>query len=395
MPFNQRAAAWFRGRKSQRKNQEGETPVDQPLIWFHASSLGEFEQGLPIIRKWRSEKPGYLILLTFFSPSGYIIEKDNKEVDRVMYLPLERRSDIKSFLDIYNPRIAIFIKYEIWPILLSELYQRAIPTFLVSAVFRKDQIFFQWYGSWYLSILNLFSGILVQDPSSLQLLKSKGVDNIKMVGDSRIDRVLEIAEQNVEVEGIKEFAGDSRIIIAGSSWPTEEQYLHKFLSESSLEGIKLIIAPHDVSDDHLKSINDLFGSNLINYGQLLDDSRLGKGKTVLLIDRVGILSKIYQYGYLAVIGGAFGAGLHNVLEPAVHGLPIVFGPRYRKFVEAIELIELNAAFSVKSYDEFHDKLLVLLNGENTLTNAGKGCREYVNKRRGASSLIISHLLEKT
>ena len=394
VPFNQRASAWFKGRKNQKICRGQDIQIDQPVIWFHASSLGEFEQGKPVIRKWRLEKPGYFILLTFFSPSGYLIEKDNPEVDKVMYIPLERRRDIKFFLDSYHPRIAVFIKYEIWPIILDELYQRAIPSFLISSVFRKKQIFFKWYGSWYLSVLSKFSEIFVQDPSSYQLLISKGIRNVKIAGDSRIDRVLEIAEQNAEIEGIKEFAGDSRIIIAGSSWPTEEQYLNKFLRENSLERLKLIIAPHDVNNDHLKSINDLFGNNLINYSQLLDDFSLGEGKTVLLIDRVGILSKIYRYGHLAIVGGAFGAGLHNVLEPAVFGIPIVFGPRFTTFIEASELIEMQAAFSVKSYDEFRDKLLVLLNDENSLSSVSKGCREYVNKRKGASALIISHLLEK-
>ncbi len=394
MPFSKRAARWFRGREAQKNSRFDIISENRSVVWFHASSLGEYEQGLPVIKKWQLERPDDFILLTFFSPSGYSIQKDNTQVDRVIYLPRERLSEIKPFLDAYNPSLAVFIKYEIWPVLLNELRDREIPTYLISAVFRKNQVFFKCYGKWYLSLLKNFDNIYVQDPESLQLLGSKGIRNAKVCGDTRIDRVVELLDQEKEILGIKEFKGDNRIIIAGSSWQLEESFLHKFFLRGLPDKYKIIIAPHDVEKKHLNAIKKQLGDSIITYTDLLKNQESGEERKILLIDRVGILSRIYRYGDIAFIGGGFGSGLHNILEPAVYGLPIIFGRRYKNFIEAIELIKTGGAVSVKSYVEFEDKIMSLINDENTLSTASKGCRDYVNKSKGASGLITSQLLEK-
>ena len=392
-PVNQKASAWLRGRRAQSKEQWEKIPDGKPVIWFHASSLGEFEQGLPLIRKWKTEKPEYFILLSFFSPSGYNIRKAFDGADRVVYIPRDIPGEVRKFLGHYHPDIAVFIKYEIWPVALRELAARKAPCFLVSAVFRPGQLFFKWYGGWYLSLLRLFTGIFVQDDASLQLLADNGIGNAIVAGDTRVDRVLELSSGSSMIDGIDGFSTGTGIIIAGSSWPREEQMLHRFFSENAFRNFKLILAPHDISPGRLKSVESLFGDNLIRYGRLLDEPSAGINKKVLLIDRIGLLSSLYKYGDIAVIGGAFGMGLHNILEPAVFGLPVVFGPRYQSFMEAEEMVKAGAGFSVKSYAEFSRILKSLVEDNNARTKAGKASRSFVHKSKGATSLIISHLLE--
>lgn len=393
VPFNKRAAEWVRGRSNQKKNILEKIPEGNPVIWFHASSLGEYEQTLPLIKKWKIEKPNHFIILTFYSPSGFNQLKDNKDIDRLMYLPRDITSEVCQFLDYIHPNRVIFVKNEIWPVLLKELVSRKIPVFLVSSVFRRKQLFFKWYGAWYLSVLKLFSYIYVQDSPSGKLLESYGILDVKVSGDTRIDRVLDLADGNSTIEGINHFTGESKIIVAGSSWQMEEKFLKRFFSENKLPGVKLILAPHDVSPKHLKAIKEQFGEALISYEQLLSEPASAGDKSVLLIDRIGLLSRLYRYGHIAVIGGAFGAGLHNVLEPAVFGLPIIFGPRFHKFIEAVELVSSKAGFSVKSYADFHHILALFIEDKNTLSNAGKGCSRYINSNKGATDLVISHLLE--
>ncbi len=394
-PIHPRAEEWVKGRNDQQKESFQKIPADQSVIWFHASSLGEFEQALPIIKEWKTKKPDDFILLTFYSPSGYKQIKNYSGIDRVMYLPRDITNEVRIFLDQFNPDRLLLIKYDIWPVLLKELANRKIPFYLVSAVFRPNQLFFKWYGHWYLSILKRFTGIFVQDQASAQLLKKNGVNQVMITGDTRIDRVADLASENYTIEGIDSFVGDNRIIRAGSSWQKEENFLNRFFSENKLPDVKLILAPHDVSSKHLTTIQKQFGSSLIFYSQLLTNPATGLNKKVLLIDRIGLLSKLYRYGQIAVIGGAFGAGLHNILEPAVFGIPIIFGPRFQKYIEAVELVRCKAGFSVKSYEEFQSILRLLLEDKNTLFNAGKGCRLYVDNSKGATSLIIRRLLEKT
>ena len=393
-PFSSRAAEWHRGRKIQAKVAMDKPPPGKPVTWFHASSLGEFEQGLPLIEKWREKKPDHFILLTFYSPSGYRMRKNFEGVDRVMFLPRDTVAEVKSFLDHFNPGTAVFIKYDIWPVLIRETARRRISLYLVSAIFREEQLFFRWYGRWYLSLLKSFTGIFVQDENSSRLLKGKGLHNVILSGDTRIDRVLTLAADSSVPEGIDRFTDGQKVLVAGSSWPKEEHFLRRFLAENPDTKVKIIIAPHDISQSHLDAIGKMFGDALVCYSRILEKPESAQGKKVLLIDRIGLLSRLYRVGDIAFIGGAFGAGLHNILEPAVFELAIVFGPYYHKFVEAVELVKSEAGFSVSSYDEFERIITILIRDQNTLSNAGKGCRRYVENHKGATSLIISHLLEK-
>lgn len=392
-PFNSRASEWCRNRRIQKLELDKHNPGSRPVAWFHASSLGEFEQAVPLINSWKKSRPDHFILLTFYSSSGYKIRKNFQGADSVMYLPRDLVSEIRPFIDHFNPFVVILIKYEIWPVLLRELSYRKISTYLVSAVFKSDQLFFKWYGGFFLSLLNLFSEIFVQDKESEQLLKEKGIGNITIAGDTRIDQVIKLAEDDSHIEGIEKFVGDNKIIIAGSSWQKEEQFLHRFVTENNPPDVKIILAPHDISPGHLSSIEELFGNDLIKYDDLLNQSFTENDKKVLLINRIGLLSKLYRYGHIAFIGGAFGAGLHNVLEPAVYGLPVIFGPRYDFFIEAVELVNNKAGFSISSYSEFQAIIQKLINDDLALSNAGKGCRSFVNNNKGATDLIISRLLE--
>lgn len=395
--FNSRAKDFIKaGRQEGRKAEVGDKEKEkgeERVVWFHASSLGEYEQGLPVIEEWRARCPDDFILLTFYSPSGYKNYNDNPAIDQVEYLPKDLRSHIIPFLDHFQPGKAVFIKYDIWPVLMMELSKRNIPAYLITSVFRDKQAFFKWYGKWYLGILKLFSWISVQDKDSEDLLKNHGIENVNVTGDTRIDRVIKRADSVYPIEGIREFCGESRIIVAGSSWQEEEAFLYRFFREGLAGGYKLILCPHDVSGKHLNSIRIKFGSDLISYTDFILNSSNAKGKTVLLIDRIGLLASLYSYADIAIIGGAFGRGLHSILEPAAFGLPIIFGPSYHKFIEAVELVKSGGGFSVASYDEFSTVLSRLISDENTLLSAGKGCRKYIENNRGATALIISHLLE--
>ena len=383
----------MKGRKVQKKSTLPLPPHDRPVLWIHASSLGEFEQGIPIIRQMKKEKPEYFILITFFSPSGYKIQKNFSEADCVLYLPKDTVSEMSSFLDHFKPQMLVLVKYDFWPVMINETTKRGIQIYLVSAVFRTSQLFFQWYGKWYLSLLKSFTHIFVQDDESKSLLESQGIDNVSIAGDTRIDRVLELKKGNSEIPGIENFVGGSKIIVAGSSWQSEEKFLRNYIDEDNFGDIKIILAPHDVSLPHLGAIETQFGSSLIRYSQILSDPEKHNKQSVLLIDQIGLLSRLYRYADIAIVGGAFGSGLHNILEPAVFGLPIIFGPKYHKFIEASELIKTGAAFSVNSYPEFHDILNSIFSDQKHLFNASKACRAFVDNHKGATKLITSHLLE--
>ena len=395
-PFNSKAKDFIKAQGSGLKaqiNYQDEGIKGKRVIWFHASSLGEYEQGLPLIEEWKARCPTDYVLLTFYSPSGYKNYNNNPAIDRVEYLPKDIPSHVKPFLDHFNPKKAIFIKYDIWPVLMRELKRRGIPSYLVSSVFRKGQLFFKWYGKWYLGILKMFKRIFVQDENSAKLLQSFGLDNYGVAGDTRIDRVIQRSAIPTPVKGIEEFCESKRVVIAGSSWPEEEDLLYRFITNGTNEEIKLILCPHDVGEKHLKSIRKKYGSNIISYTELIEYPEDGKSKSVLLIDRIGLLGDLYRYGHIAVIGGAFGMGLHNILEPAVFGLPVIFGPFYYNFIEAVELVKSGGGFSVRSYDEFYNVLSGLISYEDKLNSAGEGCRRYVENSRGATALIISCLLE--
>lgn len=358
---------------------------DVQYIWFHAASLGEFEQGRPLIEKIRMKYPEYKILLTFFSPSGYEVRKNYRGADVVCYLPFDKPRNVKKFLDIVNPSMAFFIKYEFWKNYLDELNKRRIPVYSVSSIFRKDQVFFKWYGGTYRHVLTDFDHLFVQNETSKRFLSRIGITKVTVVGDTRFDRVLQIREEAKELPLISKFKGESFTLVAGSSWgPDEDLFLEYFNNHPEM---KLIIAPHVIDENHLVEIISKLKRPYVRYTRA-DERNVGKADC-LIIDCFGLLSSIYRYGEIAYIGGGFGVGIHNTLEAAVYGIPVVIGPKYQKFMEAVQLVDAKGAFSIKDYDELKALFDRLLGDEMFLRESGTNAGYYVTSNAGATDKILS------
>jgi len=385
------------GRRGLLKDLRISIPSNRNIIWFHAASLGEFEQGRPLIEVWKANRPDDFILLTFFSSSGYEIRKNYEHADYITYLPFDFPIQLRRFIQIAHPHIVILIKYEFWPNLLKQLHKQNISVFLISALFRRNQHFFKWYGFYFRRLLKVFSWIFVQNEESKSLLDGIGIDKVQIAGDTRVDRVLEISEKNESIVGIKEFTGDSFVIVGGSSWEPEEEMIYKFLDRhnksESVRAVKIIIAPHDISEDHLLRIQNRFADKLIRYSKWIKNFDVQAEYSVLLIDQLGLLGRLYKYADIAFIGGGFGSGLHNVLEPAAYGIPVIYGSGYGKFIEAVELLKAKGSFSVSSSKEFDEIVLKLIDDNKTLSNAGAASRGYVENSKGATALIASRLME--
>lgn len=358
---------------------------DDRYIWFHAASLGEFEQGRPLIEKIRAKYPDYKILLTFFSPSGYEVRKNYRGADVVCYLPFDKPRNVKKFLDISNPVMAFFIKYEFWKNYLDELNKRRIPVYSVSSIFRKDQIFFKWYGGTYRNVLKNFDYLFVQNEASRRFLSKIGINKVTVVGDTRFDRVLQIREEAKELPLVEKFKGDSFTLVAGSSWgPDEDLFLEYFNTHPEM---KLIIAPHVIDENHLVEIISKLKRPYVRYTRA--DERNVQKADCLIIDCFGLLSSIYRYGEVAYIGGGFGVGIHNTLEAAVYGIPVVFGPKYHKFMEAKQLIEAQGAFSISNYEELSSLFDRFLTDEHFHRETGSNAGFYVTNNAGATDKVLS------
>ena len=354
-------------------------------IWFHASSLGEFEQGRPMIEKIKAEHPEYKVLLTFFSPSGYEVRKNYKGADVICYLPFDTPFRVKKFLNLANPAIAIFIKYEFWKNYLDELHKRRIPVYSVSSIFRRDQIFFKWYGGTYRNVLKDFDHLFVQNETSKRYLSKIGINRVTVVGDTRFDRVLQIREEAKDLPLVKLFKGDNTFtFVAGSSWgPDEDLFLEYFNNHPEM---KLIIAPHVIDENHLVEIISKLKRLYVRYTRA-DEKNVLKADC-LIIDCFGLLSSIYRYGEIAYIGGGFGVGIHNTLEAAVYGIPVIFGPKYQKFMEAVQLLEAKGAYSIKDYDELKTLLDRFRTDEVFLRETGTNAGYYVTSNAGATEKIM-------
>ena len=352
-------------------------------VWFHAASLGEFEQGRPVIEKMKLERPDTKILLTFFSPSGYEVRKNYPGADIICYLPLDTPNNVNRFVKLVKPSKAIFIKYEFWPNYLLALKANKIPAYSISAIFRPQQVFFKWYGKWYRELLSSFKHIFVQDAPSLQLLVKHGITEASIAGDTRFDRVYDLFTQAKQLPLIEEFCKGKQVLVAGSSWGKEEELLVRYQKEHP--EIKLILVPHEIHKAHIEAISGLLDGKLIRYSEA--NSNNIQASNCLVVDVIGILSSIYRYANVAYIGGGFGVGIHNTLEAAVYGVPVVFGPNYQKFREACELIEESAAFSINDYKT----LEIQLNNLFLETNAGKKAGAYVKKNTGATELIMKSI----
>lgn len=362
-------------------------------IWFHASSLGEFEQGRPMMEKIKAEHPGYKILLTFFSPSGYEVRKNYNGADVICYLPFDTPYRVKKFVNLANPAIAVFIKYEFWGNYLCELKRREIPVYIISAIFRPDQLFFQWYGIPYRKMLTCFNHLFVQDQRSKALLEEYGITNVTVTGDTRFDRVLDVRRQAREISVVERFVKNEKgeqmlTLVAGSSWPQDEEMLLRYFNEHP--EMKLIIAPHEIHREHLMYIESLLKRPSIRLSEAAGDSNLS-GKDCLIIDSFGLLSSIYRYGQIAYIGGGFGAGIHNTLEAAVYGLPVLFGPKYHKFKEAKDLIAVGGGFSVSDEKAFCAQMDELLTYHEVLEASGKAAGDFVKKNAGATDQVLQEL----
>lgn len=385
---NRKAQQWLDGRKDIfERLREAIVPGD-PLLWFHASSLGEFEQGRPVIEAIKKEHPNYKILLTFFSPSGYELRKDYESADYVFYLPLDTRKNAARFLEIVRPEKAFFIKYEFWYHFLTELRCREIPTYIFSALFRPSQIFFKPWGKWYREALTTYRHIFVQNRESADLLHSFGFMNVSVSGDTRLDRVAQIAGSAPVLPIMEKFCDQQKVIIAGSTWKEDEDLFIGYLNNSNTD-IKYVIAPHEVNPQSLERITSALQKPYAFYSKATDEE-LAKAK-VLIVDGYGYLVSVYRYGLIAYVGGGFTSGIHSTLEPAVYGMPVIFGPNYHKFQEAHDMIALEAAHSVSSYDELKKLIdLYVTNHQKLNLDAGKA-QNYVEQNRGASTEIVHYI----
>ncbi len=388
--FNHKAKLWISGRSRLLDRIAEEVDPDQPMTWVHCSSLGEFEQGRPVIEKIRKEFPEKKILLTFYSPSGYEVRKNYGEASHVFYLPLDTKRNVRKFLELVTIEQAFFVKYEFWHHFLSGLKSQNIPAYLISGIFREKQVFFKWYGSWYLKILHTFEHLFVQQKSSLDLLSAHGITNASVSGDTRFDRVYEITRKVGSDERFQSFCGDSTVIVAGSTWPADEDIIIRFMNESGLS-CKWIIAPHEIHEQGIKKLIGQIPGRVQRYTDLLENEL--ENTDVLVIDSIGLLSSLFQYASITYIGGGFGNGIHNTLEAAAFGKPVIFGPNFSRFQEAIDLQSCNAAFPISGFEEFKSALTRLIADPGLLKKSGDSAGEYVKSMLGASTQIVDFALK--
>ena len=380
----------MRGRRRIFESLENTVTHEHPVVWMHCASLGEFEQGRPLLEKLKLLYPGHKFLLTFFSPSGYEVRKDFKGADWVFYVPMDGAANARRFLEIVQPALVIFVKYEFWYYYLKKIKYRQIPLILVSALFWENMSFFRWYGALQRKMLSRFDQLFVQNEESRQLIAGIGLAGITTVsGDTRFDRVIEIAEKTENIPAIEKFCSDSRVIVAGSTWPEDELALAKTMDNRSL---KLILAPHEIDEKHLLELKQLFPQAIL-YSELIRNGAPTSSR-VLIIDNIGMLSRLYKFAYIAYIGGGFGKGIHNTVEAAVYGRPVLFGPVYQKFNEAKDLINNGAATSISSADDLTAVVTQLLHDQ---ADHDRRCREafnYVYANKGATDKITAFIHEK-
>jgi 3-deoxy-D-manno-octulosonic-acid transferase len=382
--WNPKARLWVNGRNH--------FPVfnsEKKKIWFHCASLGEFEQGRPVLESLKEKFPQYEIVLSFFSPSGYEVRKNYPLADYVIYLPIDTPKNAKKLIQTINPALVIWVKYEYWFHYLSQLKSNHIPVILISGIFRKSQPFFKSYGGFWKNMLKCFNVVFVQDETSIELLKSIDITNTAISGDTRFDRVCAIAAENKTLPEIAAFTKDDFTVVAGSTWEDDENLIAPFIQKN--KSVKFIIAPHEISPSNLNRLKAKF-DNTIFYSEWKNN--LTSTNHVLIIDNIGMLSALYKYASVAFIGGGFNkSGIHNTLEAAVYGKPIFFGPNYQKFAEAVSLVEKGGAFSVKSSSEFNESLTILMQNENKLVEASKLSHAFVKSKIGATAIIINYVTE--
>jgi 3-deoxy-D-manno-octulosonic-acid transferase len=389
-PFNSKVLLWVKGRKKWvGKISEKIKPGDR-TIWIHCASLGEFEQGRPVIEAIKKETPEYKIILTFFSPSGYEIRKNYDKADCISYLPSDTPGNAAKFISVVRPEFVIFVKYEFWNNYISALDRNAIPLYLISGIFRPGQHFFKWYGSFFRSMLRKFEKIFVQDQKSLDLLSGIGIKKVSLAGDTRFDRVVQIAGTARNIPELEQFRGGEKLLLAGSSWKQDEEIIAKYINMFPLR-MKWVFAPHEIDIANIERLEKLFKVKCVRFSEFSDvtvDAR------VLILDNIGMLSSAYRYAYIAAIGGGFGKGIHNILEPACWGIPVMFGPKYENFKEAVDLLSSGAAKAFVTFDDFKKILDLWLSDEKIFTFSGEMASKYVKGNAGATEIIIKEISRK-
>lgn len=362
---------------------------EDQTIWFHAASLGEYEQGLPVIEKIKAQHPNHKVVLTFFSPSGYEVRKNNTVADVTVYLPLDSTQNAKRFLDLVHPELVFFIKYEYWPNYLLELKNRNIPTYLISGIFRKDQAFFKWYGSFYRKALDTFEYFFVQNQSSKDLLVSLGKTNVSVSGDTRFDRVMSILERDNYLDFIAQFKQDKLAIVAGSSWPKDEDLLVEYINKTN-QPVKFIIAPHNIKREQILELQSSIAKKSVLFSEKEGEDL--SEFDVFIIDTIGILTKIYSEADIAYVGGGFGnPGVHNILEPATFGVPIVIGPNYSHFAEATALVNMQGCISISNQSTLNEAFENLIQNEDIRYEKGHICSTFVKMNKGATEVILKQI----
>jgi 3-deoxy-D-manno-octulosonic-acid transferase len=385
--FNAKAKKWVEGRLI--------FPgfnFSEKTIWMHCASLGEFEQGRPVLESLKKSYPNYKIVLSFYSPSGYEVRKNYPVANEVIYLPVDTEANAAKLVQQINPALVIWVKYEFWFHYLAELKKKNVPVLLISGIFRKGQPFFNWYGGIWKKIIHCFDVIFVQNQSSA-ILVSKIVDQEKIIiaGDTRFDRVTEIANHKTSIDSIEKFIGNKKVLVAGSTWKEDETLLHS-ITEKHPE-LLFIIVPHEVNANNINRIQQLFGESIL-FSELKVTNVEAKLSNILIIDSIGLLSSLYQYADITYVGGGFNKGIHNILEAAVYGKPVIFGPKYEKFSEALSLIELEGAVSIKNADELRDIVQILMNSELERQKMSKASLKFVHENTGATELIVNYIIEK-
>jgi 3-deoxy-D-manno-octulosonic-acid transferase len=366
-------------------------PTDQ-TIWFHAASLGEYEQGLPIIERIKEEYHEHKIIISFFSPSGYEVRKNNTIADVTIYLPMDTRSNAQQFIASIHPKMVFFIKYEFWPNYLNELKKQKVPTYLVSGIFRKDQIFFKWYGSFYKKALDTFTYFFVQNEQSKKLLVQIGKTNVAISGDTRFDRVANILEKDNRLSFISQFKNNTTTLVVGSSWPKDETLLTNYIN-STRHKIKFVIAPHNIKQPQISFLKNSISRKTILYSEYLQNpSLMLVDYDVFIIDTIGILTKIYSYADIAYVGGGFGnPGVHNILEPATFGVPILIGPNYSHFAEATALVKLEGCISISDTEQLKKNIDDMISDEVYRSEKGHICSTFVTMNKGATNIILKSI----
>ena len=392
--FSPKMKLFVDGRKSVFQTLADKIKPSDKTIWFHAASLGEYEQGLPVIEAIKQQFPSHKIVVTFFSPSGYEVRKNNTVADVTIYLPLDTISNAKQFISLVHPEMAFFIKYEYWPNYLNELKKQQIKTYLISGILRENQAFFKWYGGFYRNALKTFDYFFVQNESSKTLLQSIGFNNVKVSGDTRFDRVVSILERDNSLDFIEQFKNNKTTIVIGSSWPKDETLLVNYINQSS-DDVKFIIAPHNIKQEQIQELKNAITKKIVLFSENVETRHALSLQeySVFIIDTIGILTKIYSYADIAYVGGGFGnPGVHNILEPATFGVPVVIGPNFSHFAEATALVNMEGCISIQNQTELNEAFDLLLHNEDERLEKGHICSTFVQMNKGATQTIMHHIL---